>query len=189
MQSAFVDVGLERDAFLYVTDFMELEDPEETDEVEKAATTGNQAPREVRRNAAPESARSEQKPAQKTEQKTEQKPEQKKEQRPAKERRLLVESAPEADEVVAQEPAFVAEAADSSKDDSDEPGAKRWRGRRRRRGGRGAANAPEEAQATTSNESSKESPSTYIEEVVEFEPEEEVAPEIYATAAKIPDNK
>ena len=49
MQSAFVDVGLERDAFLYVTDFMELEDPEETDEVEKAATTGNQ---EVRRAVA-----------------------------------------------------------------------------------------------------------------------------------------
>ena len=33
MQSAFVDLGLERDAFLYVTDFMELEDPEETDEL------------------------------------------------------------------------------------------------------------------------------------------------------------
>ena len=37
MQSAFVDLGLERDAFLYVTDFMELEDSEETDELEKAA--------------------------------------------------------------------------------------------------------------------------------------------------------
>src|SRR5437588_5498658 len=29
MQSAFVDVGLERDAFLYVSDFMELEDQDE----------------------------------------------------------------------------------------------------------------------------------------------------------------
>ncbi len=49
MQSAFVDVGLERDAFLYVTDFMELEDQEETDELEKAAVSGgNQPPREVR---------------------------------------------------------------------------------------------------------------------------------------------
>ena len=49
MQSAFVDIGLERDAFLYVTDFMELEDQEETDELEKAAVSGaNQAPREVR---------------------------------------------------------------------------------------------------------------------------------------------
>src|SRR5881394_2597489 len=29
MQSAFVDIGLERDAFLYVSDFMELEDQED----------------------------------------------------------------------------------------------------------------------------------------------------------------
>jgi Rne/Rng family ribonuclease len=33
MQSAFVDIGLERDAFLYVSDFMELEDAEDVDEV------------------------------------------------------------------------------------------------------------------------------------------------------------
>jgi Rne/Rng family ribonuclease len=33
MQSAFVDIGLERDAFLYVSDFMELEDSEDLDEV------------------------------------------------------------------------------------------------------------------------------------------------------------
>jgi Rne/Rng family ribonuclease len=46
MQSAFVDLGLERDAFLYVTDFIELEDQEETDELERAASTGS-APREV----------------------------------------------------------------------------------------------------------------------------------------------
>ena len=52
MQSAFVDVGLERDAFLYVTDFLELEDQEETDELEKAAASGgNQPPREVRHTA------------------------------------------------------------------------------------------------------------------------------------------
>ena len=29
MQSAFVDIGLERDAFLYVSDFMELEETDE----------------------------------------------------------------------------------------------------------------------------------------------------------------
>src|ERR1700749_1107431 len=49
MQSAFVDLGLERDAFLYVTDFIELEDEEETDELERAAASGaGQAPREVK---------------------------------------------------------------------------------------------------------------------------------------------
>src|SRR5579863_1702559 len=33
MQSAFVDIGLERDAFLYVSDFMELEEGEEVDDI------------------------------------------------------------------------------------------------------------------------------------------------------------
>ncbi len=37
MQSAFVDVGLERDAFLYVTDFLE-EQEEDTEEFERPAT-------------------------------------------------------------------------------------------------------------------------------------------------------
>src|ERR1017187_5344823 len=89
MQSAFVDVGLERDAFLYVTDFMELEDQEETDELEKAAASGaNQPPREVRHTAAPETrgGRSVQKPDQKPEQKQEQRPAQ---ERPATEKRQL----------------------------------------------------------------------------------------------------
>jgi ribonuclease E len=40
MQSAFVDIGLERDAFLYVSDFMELEDAEDLDDV----PTGRPAP-------------------------------------------------------------------------------------------------------------------------------------------------
>jgi Rne/Rng family ribonuclease len=33
MQSAFVDIGLERDAFLYVSDFMELAEQEEVDDI------------------------------------------------------------------------------------------------------------------------------------------------------------
>src|SRR5271169_6327486 len=65
MQSAFVDVGLERDAFLYVTDFLELEDSEEADELEKATiANSNQPPREVRHQNAPAEDRV-QRPAQK----------------------------------------------------------------------------------------------------------------------------
>src|ERR1700693_4151327 len=33
MQSAFVDIGLERDTFLYVSDFMELQDEDEVEEI------------------------------------------------------------------------------------------------------------------------------------------------------------
>src|SRR5918911_2977367 len=44
MQSAFVDVGLERDAFLYVTDFVEgiEEDHDEEEVVAKPQSGGNQ---------------------------------------------------------------------------------------------------------------------------------------------------
>src|SRR5205809_2122542 len=45
MQSAFVDIGLERDAFLYVSDFMELEDQDELDEVPTDRPTSASEPR------------------------------------------------------------------------------------------------------------------------------------------------
>jgi Rne/Rng family ribonuclease len=45
MQSAFVDVGLERDAFLYVSDFMDLEQQDEDlDEAVPASRPANDAP-------------------------------------------------------------------------------------------------------------------------------------------------
>src|ERR1700743_233169 len=55
IQCAFFDIGLERDAFLYVTDFLEMEDQEDTDEVERAASQGDtqralQAPPQARQN-------------------------------------------------------------------------------------------------------------------------------------------
>jgi ribonuclease G len=40
MQSAFVDIGLERDAFLYVSDFLELQDEDEESEFEDLKVTG-----------------------------------------------------------------------------------------------------------------------------------------------------
>src|SRR5690348_18308306 len=43
MQSAFVDIGLERDAFLYVSDFFEVED-----EDEQVETVRVEQPREER---------------------------------------------------------------------------------------------------------------------------------------------
>jgi len=144
MQSAFVDVGLERDAFLYVTDFMELEDPEETDELEKAAVIGgNQAPREVRHSASPDrSGRQEERPA-----RTAPVPEQKQEprqDRPQRERR------PAADDVstAASESIFISEKGDDEEQDASATGAKRWRGRRHRRGGRGPGGRQESEETT-----------------------------------------
>ena len=104
MQSAFVDVGLERDAFLYVTDFLELEDQEEADELEKAAASGgNQAPREVRHSSGAEpaaqtgqTARNGGRAGQRPDQKQEPRPERPAQERQPRGQRLSVEAIPDA---------------------------------------------------------------------------------------------
>jgi Rne/Rng family ribonuclease len=132
MQSAFVDLGLERDAFLYVTDFLEMEDPEDSDEVEKAAVSAPARPREVR---SAEVRSEEARPA---------------EARSGQQRRP---------EPAAELPAPVAESAEpghapeaEASEDDEAGGARRWRGRRRRRGGRGHASPvadPVETESTS----------------------------------------
>jgi len=197
MQSAFVDVGLERDAFLYVTDFLELEDPEETDELEKAAASGgNQAPREIRHaspaeppTVAPQGARGGgriddrgARPAPpKQEQKQEAKPERQdkpSQDRPGQDRqqrdRRPLPVAPVAAELpaIAPESVVLAESEEAFGEESG-PGARRWRGRRRRRGGRGPAGSPEsQAQQEETSELEAEVP----EEI-------EISPVIFAAAA------
>src|SRR6476469_501830 len=49
MQSAFVDIGLERDAFLYVSDFLELEDEDEAVEPVRVQPQREQRPFERER--------------------------------------------------------------------------------------------------------------------------------------------
>jgi Rne/Rng family ribonuclease len=134
MQSAFVDLGLERDAFLYVTDFLDLEDQEETDELEKAAA-GGQPPREIQhhgqeRNGGRQEERG-QRPGQRGEPKQNTNGE-----RQAGAYRLLEEPTPE---TVMPPVSGSQETTRPSEADgeSEEAGGRRWRGRRRRRGGRG----------------------------------------------------
>jgi len=136
MQSAFVDIGLERDAFLYVTDFLELEDQEETDELEKAASSPGQQPREVRH--IDRGGRSGQR------HERESRP-------PAEPEAFEVEPTAPVEEVTSRD------AGDSGLAEDDH-GAKRWRGRRRRRGGRSGpephatTGAPEDSATETDEE-------------------------------------
>ena len=170
MQSAFVDVGLERDAFLYVTDFMELEDPEETDELEKAAASGsNQAPREVRQSNAPDrnagradgrGGESSQRQGQRPEQKQEQRPDRGGQDRQPREKQFVVEPVSEPASAPVPQSSFSPGAADTGEEDGT--GGKRWRGGRRRRGGRGSGGTAEgqsgsEGTAEDSSETSSES--------------------------------
>jgi Rne/Rng family ribonuclease len=169
MQSAFVDVGLERDAFLYVTDFLELENPEESDEIEKAATTGStQAPREIRHTNGGNGGRSGQRSDQKQEPKSD-RPNQ------DRQRKMVVEPAPESDEAVSESTAPAD--AEASAEDSTDPGAKRWRGRRRRRGGRGASGSAQETQPGSEDST---------EEFAKPSSEPADAPEIHAQSRTAP---
>ena len=169
MQSAFVDVGLERDAFLYVTDFMELEDQEETDELEKAAVSGaNQAPREVRHTNGQDRAGQDRGGQDRTQRQG------RPEQRPERESRPTIEITSESNDGGFATPSQTTEQSDDGQG-SDEGGAKRWRGRRRRRGGRGGSNVS----ATPAE--SQEFIETHVNEASEPEPER--ANEIQASAA------
>jgi len=136
MQSAFVDLGLERDAFLYITDFIELEDQEETDELERAAATA-QAPREVRHpSGTTRNGDRQDEHGLRQGHKAESKQDTRQERQIAD--RIPVEEA---------EPAAAAASAPTSPGEIEAPpepgeaGTRRWRGRRRRRSGR-AQGAP-----------------------------------------------
>jgi Rne/Rng family ribonuclease len=126
MQSAFVDLGLERDAFLYVTDFIELEDQEDADELEKAAASGaGQAPREVKhpqgiidRNGGRQEERGPRRDQGRQE--------------PRQEHRAAAEAPTES----AESSAPAAQNQSRIAEESDEGGSRRFRGRHRRRGGR-----------------------------------------------------
>jgi ribonuclease G len=169
MQSAFVDVGLERDAFLYVTDFMELEDQEETDELEKAAVSGgNQAPREVRHTNGQDRGTQERGGQERGQRGG------RPEQRPDREATPTIEITSDSGDAEFAAPGDNVEQTDAAQE-PDEAGAKRWRGRRRRRGGRGGSNVS----ATPAE--SQEFIETHVNEAVESKPQ--AAREIQASAA------
>ena len=168
MQSAFVDLGLERDAFLYVTDFMELEDQEETDELEKAAASGaGQAPREVRHpqgfdpNGQQERAvddrgngervKDERGAAERGSRSGQRRPEPRQD-RPATQELTVEPAAPEQ-----------TAAGQAGAQEQEGPGGRRWRGRRRRRGGRGQEMAPEGIPETQSGETERDDAAEFEE--------------------------
>jgi ribonuclease G len=151
MQSAFVDLGLERDAFLYVTDFIELEDQEETDELERAAASGADQAREPRQyRAGDRNGGRQEERAQRPGHRGGPALDMPQEFRLTEEAAAETASAPDSESTVhSGQPAMPQE--------PEEPGARRWRGRRRRRGGRGPGSpVTEPAEAETSDESAPE---------------------------------
>ncbi len=119
MQSAFVDIGLERDAFLYVSDFMELE---EHDDDLTDVVPANRGVQDMRPQASRAEATGAAEPGQASDE--------------GELTPVTDEGTFEADALSEGQPAVSGETSESAS--ADAPGRDRgnWRGRRRRRGGR-----------------------------------------------------
>ena len=115
MQSAFVDIGLDRDAFLYVSDFLELPSDEDEDE-EFGQIPAPRTAVELGKSQPIEETHTLGGPASINESETEE------------------ESEPVVEDIAA--PGNGGSAAAELEDQESGEGGRRWRGRRRRRGGR-----------------------------------------------------
>jgi ribonuclease G len=183
MQSAFVDLGLERDAFLYVTDFVELEDQEDNEEIEKASAAGaNQPPREVRHTNGQDLSRNAQRddraPRQeergpRSGQRQDARPD-----RQPRDRRPAEEAAPEVPSVapISFDSPVIHEPEEAGQETAEQ-GGRRWRGRRHRRGSRGSSSQSDSR--TPSQEPTVQS----AEPFEEPDPSPDFAPEIHAAEA------
>jgi ribonuclease E len=141
MQSAFVDIGLERDAFLYVTDFAEeQEDGEEYVPLSQGKLQGQNTQPQTNRNGR---------------------------QQPSANRRAEQPSEPSAaaEQHVAEPPQTSSADAEAGED----AGGRRWRGRRGRRRGRGT-NPQGRAAGTPGNDSNDQvGPPDPHPQAIEFE--------------------
>src|SRR5579864_8960063 len=117
MQSAFVNIGLERDAFLYVSDFLLEEEDDDTEGLEQAVSRAR-----VVESRGPESPGEKEEHVQAPNGHAKEAAEESSESAPA--------AADEQEETVAEG----ARASNGGAEEQDREGARRWRGRRRRRG-------------------------------------------------------
>src|SRR5215475_4914369 len=149
MQSAFVNIGLERDAFLYVSDFL-LEEDEDADAIGEAVSRSrSEAP--VIEIRGPES-----------------------EQGPIEAEQILPPAATADEPATSEEtPAESAAEDEGNRQEPEREGARRWRGRRRRgRGGRdrfadrgagGERSEAEQAEASPAEDRSEAQPESLSE--------------------------
>jgi len=130
MQSAFVNIGLERDAFLYVSDFL-LEEEDDTDGLEQVVSRSRPVISDP--NAVPD------------------------ENRGPLEAQEIFPAAEQLDEEESdEEPSAEAHGEPAAQDDQNREGARKWRGRRRRRGRGGRYDREEQRPATSQPESTAE---------------------------------
>src|SRR5690242_12089538 len=130
MQSAFVEIGLERDAFLYVSDFMELEDQDDLDEVHTGRVLVESRPQPQRPDPSALLAA------------------------PAE----IEEASPEESSEVSESPAPPSVREADGNHNGESRDARNWRGRRRRRGRRGPERPERSNERTASERTPERSP-------------------------------
>ncbi|MGI4758742.1 MAG: hypothetical protein ACRYGF_18065, partial [Janthinobacterium lividum] len=137
MQSSFVDIGLERDAFLYVTDFMEEQGDAADFESESGARRQQQPAREASAEPAQvrEGGRDRQDRGDRGRGRRNERPDRKEAEPVAALPITEAESTVSFDEPIAPAPVEATGQADATVEGA---GSRRWRGRRGRRRGRGA---------------------------------------------------
>ena len=157
MQSAFVDIGLERDAFLYVSDFLELTDEEDAEEfgdipAPPTVNLSRQGPGTV--EAAPQTAEA-----------------------GTDEHSEFIAAVEDFAAGDSQDEAQATGDAALGEESGEGAGARRWRGRRRRGGRRGGR---EERPQRTEVRTEVAEPAAVEPPVVEAAPERRPAPQRYA---------
>ncbi len=151
MQSAFVEIGLERDAFLYVSDFLELgdeEDSEEFGEIPAPRTTVNMSQQPQPQNGGAQAAIA---------------------QPPVDDESEFLAAVGDVAPIEGNDETDTEEvSAAPAGEQKAEEGARRWRGRRRRGGRRGGRDdRPERLESKPEVEKSEEQPATAIEAATE----------------------
>jgi ribonuclease E len=130
MQSAFVNIGLERDAFLYVSDFL-LEEEDDTDGLEQVVQRSRPVISDP--DAVADANRG-----------------------PLEAQEIFPEQLDEED--TGEEPSAEAQGEPAGQDDQTREGARKWRGRRRRRGRGGRYDREEQRPAAASQTESPAEP-------------------------------
>jgi ribonuclease E len=158
MQSAFVDVGLERDAFLYVTDF--LEEQEDSADFERG---GGQAPR---RESKADSDVVQPRESRGREPREAREPRENRDNRPPR-------AAAQPDQLTEELSVATPSPTEGREDESDQGGTRRWRGRRgRRRGVRGQQPQREGGASSSSQQETMQEPAETFD--IDAAPEAEI---------------
>jgi|HubBroStandDraft_4_1064222.scaffolds.fasta_scaffold00228_7 Rne/Rng family ribonuclease len=160
MQSAFVEIGLERDAFLYVSDFLELgdeEDSEEFGEIPAPRTTVNMNQQPQPQNGGAQAAIA---------------------QPPVDDESEFLAAVGDVAPIEGNDETDTEEvSAAPSGEQKSEEGARRWRGRRRRGGRRGGRDErPERVETKLEADTAQEAPVTAIEAATEASAERRPEP-------------